>query len=92
MLRIPSDWAASVCPSSTEMMPARTISAMYGALVQPEGKHPDKDRVETHEAVAGEGRTEGDPDGDLRVEVGDVVPEEDLDEDRCTAEEPDVKP
>ena len=25
---IPIDWAASVCPSSTEMMPARTISAM----------------------------------------------------------------
>ena len=25
---IPSAWAASTCPSSTEMMPARTISAM----------------------------------------------------------------
>ncbi len=26
--RIPTDWAASTWPSSTEMMPARTISAM----------------------------------------------------------------
>ena len=25
---MPIDWAASVCPSSTERMPARTISAM----------------------------------------------------------------
>ena len=25
---MPSDWAASVWPSSTEMIPARTISAM----------------------------------------------------------------
>ena len=27
-LLMPIDWAASVWPSSTEMMPARTISAM----------------------------------------------------------------
>ena len=32
---IPSDCAASVCPSSTEMMPARTISAMYAPSFSP---------------------------------------------------------
>ena len=32
---IPSDCAASVWPSSTEMMPARTISAMYAPSLSP---------------------------------------------------------
>ena len=32
---IPKAWAASVWPCSTEMMPARTISAMYAASLKP---------------------------------------------------------
>ncbi len=32
---MPRAWAASVWPSSTEMIPARTISAMYAASLQP---------------------------------------------------------
>ncbi len=34
-LVMPSDVAASTCPSSTEMMPARAISAMYAASLRP---------------------------------------------------------
>ena len=32
---MPIAWAASVCPSSTERMPARTISAMYAPSFRP---------------------------------------------------------
>ena len=37
---IPSDIAASVCPSGTEMIPARTISAMYAPSLRLSASSP----------------------------------------------------
>ena len=90
---MPSDWAASVWPSSTEMIPARTISAMYAPSFSPSASMPATNGVISEFASkCPKLGPERDPEPDARVERRDVVPEEDLHEHRRAAEEPDVDP
>jgi hypothetical protein len=85
--------AASVWPSLTERMPARTISAMYAASFSESPMTAATKNVITSVVwKLGELGPERDAEPELRVEHADQAPEDELGVDRRAAEHPQVDP
>ena len=75
---MPSDCAASDCPSATEMMPARTISAMYAASLRRDAEDRRDEGRDQRVAVRADDRRAAERNAqiDLRIQRGDEIPEQ----------------